>query len=116
MQEWTKLVSLKYAKISEEGMVTKSSIILDLGESDDVLKEAIVDLRAIDVDNLIFWHLDSIYMLVNILYFILSRFESSWQMEFVIQISTWEGGDLGWGKLFRFKCGIKNYFQLAKTN
>ena len=27
------------------------------------------------------------------------------------------GGDLGWGKLFRFKCGIKkNYFQLAKTN
>ena len=35
-------------------MVTKSSIILGLGESDDVLKEAIVDLRAIDVDNLIF--------------------------------------------------------------
>ena len=26
------------------------------------------------------------------------------------------GGHLGWGKLFRFKCGIKNYFQLAKTN
>ena len=26
------------------------------------------------------------------------------------------GGDLGWGKPFRFKCGIKNYFQLAKTN
>ena len=26
------------------------------------------------------------------------------------------GGDLGWGKLFRFNCGIKNYFQLAKTN
>ena len=26
------------------------------------------------------------------------------------------GGDLGWGKLFRFKYGIKNYFQLAKTN
>ena len=26
------------------------------------------------------------------------------------------GGDLGWGKLFWFKCGIKNYFQLAKTN
>ena len=26
------------------------------------------------------------------------------------------GGDLGWGKLFRFKCGIKNYFQLVKTN
>ena len=25
-------------------------------------------------------------------------------------------GDLGWGKLFRFKCEIKNYFQLAKTN
>ena len=26
------------------------------------------------------------------------------------------GADLGWGKLFRSKCGIKNYFQLAKTN
>ena len=26
------------------------------------------------------------------------------------------GGDLGWGKLFLFKCGIKNYFQLAKKN
>ena len=26
------------------------------------------------------------------------------------------GDNLGWGKLFRFKYGIKNYFQLAKTN
>ena len=26
------------------------------------------------------------------------------------------GGDLGWGKLFQFKCGIKNYFQLAKID
>ena len=26
-------------------------------------------------------------------------------------------GDLGWGKLFnKLKCGIKNYFQLEKTN
>ena len=26
------------------------------------------------------------------------------------------GGDLGWGKLFRFKCGIKNYLQIAKVD
>ena len=55
--------------------------MMGLRESDDELKEAIVDLRAIDVDNLKFWHLDSIYMLVNIQYFILSRFESPWQMK-----------------------------------
>ena len=26
------------------------------------------------------------------------------------------GGDLGWGKLFRFKCGIKNYFQIENVD
>ena len=26
------------------------------------------------------------------------------------------GGDLGWGKLFRFKCGIKNYLQIANVD
>ena len=62
-------------------MITKSSIMLGLRESDDELKEAIVDLRATDVDNLNFWHLASIYMLVNIQYFILSLFESPWQMK-----------------------------------
>ncbi|KAA8528846.1 hypothetical protein F0562_036201 [Nyssa sinensis] len=31
-------------------MITKSSIMLGLGESDDELKEAMDDLRAIDVD------------------------------------------------------------------
>ena len=31
-------------------MITKSSIMLGLGESDDEIKEAMVDLRAIDVD------------------------------------------------------------------
>ena len=31
-------------------MITKSSIMLGLGESDDELKEAMADLRAIDVD------------------------------------------------------------------
>jgi hypothetical protein len=52
--EQIKLVSLKHAKISKEGMITKSSIMLGLRESDDELKEAIVDLGAIDVDNLNF--------------------------------------------------------------
>ncbi|KAA8528844.1 hypothetical protein F0562_036199 [Nyssa sinensis] len=41
---------LKHAKLSKEGMITKSSIMLGLGESDDELKEAMDDLRAIDVD------------------------------------------------------------------
>lgn len=31
-------------------MITKSSIMLGLGETDDELKEAMADLRAIDVD------------------------------------------------------------------
>jgi lipoyl synthase len=31
-------------------MVTKSSIMLGLGESDDEVKQAMADLRAIDVD------------------------------------------------------------------
>lgn len=31
-------------------MITKSSIMLGLGESDDDLKEAMTDLRSIDVD------------------------------------------------------------------
>ena len=26
------------------------------------------------------------------------------------------GGDLGWGKLFRFKCGIKNSLQIANVD
>ena len=26
------------------------------------------------------------------------------------------GGDLGWGKLFWFKCGIKNYLQIANVD
>lgn len=37
-------------KLSKEGMITKSSIMLGLGETDDELKEAMADLRAIDVD------------------------------------------------------------------
>uniref|UniRef100_A0A7C9CYP7 Lipoyl synthase, chloroplastic n=2 Tax=Opuntia streptacantha TaxID=393608 RepID=A0A7C9CYP7_OPUST len=41
---------LKHAKISKEGMITKTSIMLGLGETDDELKEAMDDLRAIDVD------------------------------------------------------------------
>lgn len=44
------LAVLKHAKHSKEGMITKSSIMLGLGESDDELKEALADLRAIDVD------------------------------------------------------------------
>lgn len=41
---------LKHAKLSKKGMITKSSMMLGLGESDDELKEAFADLRAIDVD------------------------------------------------------------------
>ncbi|XP_023541459.1 lipoyl synthase, chloroplastic [Cucurbita pepo subsp. pepo] len=44
------LAVLKHAKHSKEGMITKSSIMLGLGETDDELKEALADLRAIDVD------------------------------------------------------------------
>ncbi|MQL93407.1 hypothetical protein Taro_026056 [Colocasia esculenta] len=41
---------LKHAKVSKEGMITKSSIMLGLGESDEEIKEAMADLRAIGVD------------------------------------------------------------------
>lgn len=41
---------LKHAKISKPGMITKTSIMLGLGETDEELKEAMADLRAIDVD------------------------------------------------------------------
>ncbi|KAI9124593.1 hypothetical protein K1719_004515 [Acacia pycnantha] len=41
---------LKHAKHSKEGMITKTSIMLGLGESDDEVKEAMADLRSIDVD------------------------------------------------------------------
>ncbi|KAG6738931.1 hypothetical protein POTOM_058555 [Populus tomentosa] len=45
---------LKHAKISKKGMITKTSIMLGLGETDDEVKEAMTDLRAIDVDILTF--------------------------------------------------------------
>lgn len=41
---------LNHAKRSKEGMITKSSIMLGLGESDDEVKETMADLRSIDVD------------------------------------------------------------------
>lgn len=41
---------LKHAKISKPGMITKTSIMLGLGETDEELMEAMADLRAIDVD------------------------------------------------------------------
>ena len=41
---------LKHAKVSKEGMITKSSIMLGLGESDQEVKETMADLRAIGVD------------------------------------------------------------------
>ncbi|KAK8951024.1 hypothetical protein KSP39_PZI003148 [Platanthera zijinensis] len=41
---------LKHAKLYKEGMITKSSIMLGLGESDDEVKETMTDLRAIGVD------------------------------------------------------------------
>uniref|UniRef100_A0ACD5WKQ8 Uncharacterized protein n=1 Tax=Avena sativa TaxID=4498 RepID=A0ACD5WKQ8_AVESA len=41
---------LKHAKASKAGMVTKSSIMLGLGETDEEVKQTMADLRAIDVD------------------------------------------------------------------
>ncbi|GJS27118.1 lipoyl synthase, chloroplastic [Tanacetum coccineum] len=41
---------LKHAKHSKEGIITKTSIMLGLGETKDELKEAMDDLRTIDVD------------------------------------------------------------------
>lgn len=41
---------LDHAKICKEGMITKSSIMLGLGESDEEVKETMTDLRAIGVD------------------------------------------------------------------
>ncbi|MED6133429.1 Lipoyl synthase, chloroplastic [Stylosanthes scabra] len=45
---------LKHAKHSKEGMITKTSIMLGLGETDDEVKQVMSDLRAIDVDILTF--------------------------------------------------------------
>ncbi|KAL8556993.1 hypothetical protein ACS0TY_004460 [Phlomoides rotata] len=45
------LIVLKHAKLSKEGMITKTSIMLGLGETDDELKEAMADLRAIGVQS-----------------------------------------------------------------
>ncbi|KAK3165557.1 hypothetical protein QOZ80_1AG0034700 [Eleusine coracana subsp. coracana] len=44
------LTVLKHAKSSKEGMITKSSIMLGLGETDEEVKQAMMDLRAIGVD------------------------------------------------------------------
>ncbi|KMZ62350.1 Lipoyl synthase (Chloroplastic) [Zostera marina] len=41
---------LKHAKNCKEGMITKSSIMLGLGESDDEVKETMNDLRSTGVD------------------------------------------------------------------
>ncbi|KAK1698154.1 hypothetical protein QYE76_014851 [Lolium multiflorum] len=40
---------LKHAKASKKGMVTKSSIMLGLGETEEEIKQTIADLRASDV-------------------------------------------------------------------
>jgi lipoic acid synthetase len=44
------LAVLEHAKNSKEGMITKSSIMLGLGETDEEVKQAMIDLRAIGVD------------------------------------------------------------------
>ncbi|EEC79513.1 hypothetical protein OsI_20590 [Oryza sativa Indica Group] len=44
------LAVLKHAKNCKDGMVTKSSIMLGLGETDEEVKQTMCDLRAIDVD------------------------------------------------------------------
>uniref|UniRef100_A0A7N0T9I9 Lipoyl synthase, chloroplastic n=1 Tax=Kalanchoe fedtschenkoi TaxID=63787 RepID=A0A7N0T9I9_KALFE len=41
---------LKHAKLSKPGMITKTSVMLGLGESDAELRETMADLREIDVD------------------------------------------------------------------
>ena len=41
---------LKHAKDCREGMITKSSIMLGLGETDEEVKQAMMGLRAIGVD------------------------------------------------------------------
>ncbi|KAG1368450.1 hypothetical protein COCNU_14G009180 [Cocos nucifera] len=41
---------LKHAKLWKERMITKSSTMLGLRQSDEEVKEAMADLRAIDVD------------------------------------------------------------------
>ena len=41
---------LEHAKVAVPGMVTKSSIMLGLGESDDEIKATMEDLRSIGVD------------------------------------------------------------------
>ncbi|PIA33153.1 hypothetical protein AQUCO_04200128v1 [Aquilegia coerulea] len=45
---------LKHAKLCKAGMITKTSIMLGLGETDEEVREAMSDLRAIDVDILTF--------------------------------------------------------------
>jgi lipoic acid synthetase len=44
------LCVLKYAKDAIPGMVTKSSIMLGLGESDDEIMATMEDLRSVGVD------------------------------------------------------------------
>ncbi|XP_066363430.1 lipoyl synthase 1, chloroplastic-like isoform X2 [Miscanthus floridulus] len=44
------LAVLKHAKISRVNMVTKSSIMLGLGETDEEVKQTMADLRAVNVD------------------------------------------------------------------
>ncbi|CAD6271617.1 unnamed protein product [Miscanthus lutarioriparius] len=44
------LAVLKHAKISRVNMVTKSSIMLGLGERDEEVKQTIADLRVVNVD------------------------------------------------------------------
>lgn len=44
------LAVLNHAKSCKENMITKSSIMLGLGETDEEVKQAMIDLRAIGVD------------------------------------------------------------------
>jgi lipoic acid synthetase len=44
------LAVLKHAKSCREGMITKSSIMLGLGETDEEVRQTMMDLRAIGVD------------------------------------------------------------------
>lgn len=44
------ILVLEHAKKAKQGMVTKSSIMLGLGESDEEIKQTMKDLRSIEVD------------------------------------------------------------------
>ena len=54
-------------------------------------------------------HKKRLYLQVHLL-----LFEDPWR-HLLPKYQPKRGGDLGWGKLFQFKCGIKNYLQMVNV-